>query len=59
MTYDIETRLRAHLTTLGWDQRDILSAVRHASGATNLGAAERMADEWRESTPQGPSRLST
>ncbi len=47
MTYDLETKLREHLTERGWDQRDIRAAVRRASSASTLKNALAAAEAWK------------
>ena len=54
MTYDIESKLRAHLTDQGWHQRDIGTAVSQCGTlrADTFAAAKRVASRWLEDKSQ-------
>jgi hypothetical protein len=54
MTYDIESKLRAHLTNHNWDQRDIARVVSLCgiARANTLAAAKRVANRWSEEHTQ-------
>jgi S-ribosylhomocysteine lyase LuxS involved in autoinducer biosynthesis len=64
MTYDIESKLRAHLTGLGWYQCDIAAVVSQCGTLrTNTFArAKHVASRWLENKrqyAQHPSRKET
>ncbi len=46
MTYDIESKLRAYLTDLEWDQRDIATVVQAASRCETIQDAQQCATDW-------------